>query len=140
MAKIHYIPMIVRLLARSFHEEIPMQALFILNAAPYGSEVTHNGLRLAAALAKRDTNTVRIYLMGDAVGTAKNGQKVVEGQPNLQTLLGRIAASGQENIGVCASCMDARALRDDELIMGAHRGTLDQLADWSEWADKVFVF
>ncbi|MDM5182017.1 hypothetical protein F2P44_33330 [Massilia sp. CCM 8695] len=117
-----------------------MQALFILNAAPYGSELTHNGLRLAAALAKREHNTVRIYLMGDAVGTAKSGQKVSEGQPNLQTILGRVAAASQDNIGVCGGCMDARALQDCELIEGAHRGTLDQLADWSEWADKVFVF
>jgi uncharacterized protein involved in oxidation of intracellular sulfur len=117
-----------------------MQALFILNTAPYGSELTHNGLRLAAALAKREHNMVRVYLMGDAVGTAKSGQKAPEGQPNLQTILGRVSATGQDNIGVCAGCMDARALQDDELVEGAHRGTLEQLADWSEWADKVFVF
>ena len=117
-----------------------MQALFILNAAPYGSELTHNGLRLAAALAKREHNTVRIYLMGDAVDTAKSGQKVLEGQPNLQTILGGISATSQDNIGVCGGCMDARALQDGELIEGAHRGTLEQLADWSECADKVFVF
>lgn len=117
-----------------------MQALFILNAAPYGSELTHNGLRLAAALAKRGHNTVRVYLMGDAVGTAKSGQKLPEGQPNLQTIIGRVAITGQGNIGVCAGCMDTRALLDSELIEGAHRGTLDELADWSEWADKVFVF
>lgn len=118
-----------------------MQALFILNAAPYGSELTHNGLRLAAALAKREHNTVRIYLMGDGVGTAKSGQKVSEGQPELQTILGRIIATSHDNnIGVCGGCMDSRALQDSELIDGAHRGTLEQLADWSEWADKVFVF
>lgn len=117
-----------------------MQALFILNAAPYGSELTHNGLRLAAALAKREHNTVRIYLMGEAVGTAKSGQKVTEGQPNLQTILGRISATNQDNIGVCGGCMDSRALQDSDLIEGTYRGTLEQLADWSEWADKVFVF
>ncbi|MFW7341487.1 DsrE family protein [Pollutimonas sp. H1-120] len=117
-----------------------MQALFILNVAPYGSELTHNGLRLAAALAKRGHNTVRIYLMGDAVGTAKSGPKLSEGQPNLQTILGRIGTTSQDNIGVCGGCMDARALQDGELIDGAHRGTIEQLADWSEWADKVFVF
>jgi uncharacterized protein involved in oxidation of intracellular sulfur len=117
-----------------------MQALFILNAAPYGSELTHNALRLAAALAKRDRNAVRVYLMGDAVGSAKNGQKLPEGQPNLQTIIATIAATAQGNVGVCAGCMDARALLDCELMDGAHRGTLEQLADWSEWADKVFIF
>lgn len=117
-----------------------MQALFILNAAPYGSELTHNGLRLAAALARREQNVVRVYLMGDAVGAAKSGQKLPDGQPNLQNIIGRIAATSEGNIGVCGSCMDARALQDSELIEGTHRGTLEQLADWSEWADKVFVF
>lgn len=78
--------------------------------------------------------------MGDAVGTAKSGQKVTEGQPNLQTILGRISATNQDNIGVCGGCMDSRALQDSDLIEGTYRGTLEQLADWSEWADKVFVF
>lgn len=117
-----------------------MKALFILNAAPYGSDLTHNGLRLAAALAKREHNSVRIYLMGDAVVTAKSGQNPSEGQPNLQTILGRVIATGHANIGVCGSCMDARGLEDCELVEGAHRGTLEQLADWSEWADKIFGF
>lgn len=117
-----------------------MQALFILNAAPYGSELTHNGPRLAAALAKREHNAVRVYLMGDAVGTAKSGPTLPEGQPNLQTIISRVAAIAHGNVGVCAGCMDARALHDSELVEGARRGTLDEMADWSEWADKVFVF
>lgn len=36
------------------------------------------------------------------------------------------------NVGVCGSCMDAGALQDRELVEGTHRGTLEQLADWSE--------
>lgn len=32
------------------------------------------------------------------------------------------------------------ACKPDELIERTHRGTLDELADWSEWADKVLVF
>jgi len=36
--------------------------------------------------------------------------------------------------------LDARALQDSELIEGTRRGTLEELADWSEWAHKVFVF
>jgi len=31
-------------------------------------------------------------------------------------------------------------IKADELVEGAQRGTLDELADWSEWADKVLVF
>jgi uncharacterized protein involved in oxidation of intracellular sulfur len=36
--------------------------------------------------------------------------------------------------------MDARGLRDDELIEGARRGTLALLADWTAESDKVLVF
>lgn len=117
-----------------------MNALFILNHAPYGSEHTYNGLRLAAALAKRADHHVRAYLMGDAVGAAKAGQKVPEGYYNVQFMLHHLAAKGPDNVGVCGSCMDARGLQADELIDGTHRGTLEQLTDWTEWADKVFVF
>jgi hypothetical protein len=36
--------------------------------------------------------------------------------------------------------MDARGLREDEVIEGARRSTLAQLADWTIEADKVLVF
>jgi uncharacterized protein involved in oxidation of intracellular sulfur len=41
---------------------------------------------------------------------------------------------------LCGTCMDARGLRADEIIEGALRGTLAQLADWTIEADKVLVF
>ena len=50
--------------------------LFILNDAPYGNERAYNGLRLAGALANKEGDRVRVFLMADAVGCAKNGQKV----------------------------------------------------------------
>lgn len=117
-----------------------MKALFILNAPAYGSEQTYNALRLAAALAKREHNDVRVYLMGDAVVAAKRGQKVAEGFYNLELMLDKVSHGDASRIGVCGGCMDARALETDELVTGSHRGTLEALADWSEWADKVFVF
>jgi uncharacterized protein involved in oxidation of intracellular sulfur len=36
--------------------------------------------------------------------------------------------------------MDARGVTDAELIAGAQRGTMDQLTEWTAWADKVLVF
>jgi uncharacterized protein involved in oxidation of intracellular sulfur len=36
--------------------------------------------------------------------------------------------------------MDARGLRDDEVIEGARRSTLAQLAEWTAESDKVLVF
>lgn len=55
-----------------------MKTLFILNDAPYGTERSYNGLRLARALSKLEGQSVRVFLMGDAVACAKQGQKVPE--------------------------------------------------------------
>ena len=43
-------------------------------------------------------------------------------------------------VGVCGSCMEARGLADAELIEGARRSSMDELADWTVWADRVVVF
>lgn len=50
-----------------------MNTLFILNDAPYGTERSYNALRLARALAKEPAQSVRVFLMGDAVSCAKAG-------------------------------------------------------------------
>ena len=112
--------------------------LFILNDAPYGNERAYNGLRLAGALTAKEGQSVRLFLMADAVGCAKSGQKVPEGYYNVQIMLGKVARKGE--VGLCGTCMDARGLRDEELIDGARRSTLAQLADWTAEADKVLVF
>ncbi|MCU0920424.1 MAG: DsrE family protein [Burkholderiaceae bacterium] len=112
--------------------------LFIVNDAPYGNERAYNALRLAGALASRDGQAVRLFLMDDAVACAKSGQKVPEGYYNVQIMLGKVARKGE--VALCGTCMDARGLRDEELVEGARRGTLAQLADWTAEADKVLVF
>lgn len=112
--------------------------LFVLNDAPYGNERAYNGLRLAGALAAKEDQAVRLFLMADAVGCAKSGQKVPEGYYSVQIMLGKVARKGE--VGLCGTCMDARGLRDEEMIDGARRGTLAQLADWTAEADKVLVF
>jgi uncharacterized protein involved in oxidation of intracellular sulfur len=112
--------------------------LFIVNDAPYGNERAYNALRLAGALAAREGQNVRLFLLADAVTCAKSGQKLPEGYYSVQIMLGKVARKGE--VGVCGTCMDARGLRDDELIEGAARGTLAQLAAWTAEADKVLVF
>ena len=112
--------------------------LFILNDAPYGSERAYNGLRLAGALAARPEQSVRLFLMADAVGCARCGQKVPEGYYNVQLMLGKVARQGE--VALCGTCMDARGLRDEDVIDGARRSTLVQLADWTAEADQVLVF
>jgi uncharacterized protein involved in oxidation of intracellular sulfur len=44
------------------------------------------------------------------------------------------------SIGVCASCMDAGGINQEDLTEGAHRSSMDELTDWTRWADKVLVF
>lgn len=112
--------------------------LFILNEAPYGNERAYNALRLAGALAAREGQRIRVFLLGDAVACARSGQKVPEGYYNLQLMLGKVLRNGE--VTLCGTCMDARGLDDGELIDGARRGTLAQLADWTTEADKVLVF
>ena len=112
--------------------------LFILNDAPYGNERAYNGLRLAGALANKEGDRVRVFLMADAVGCAKNGQKVPDGYYNVQVMLGKVLRKGE--VGLCGTCMDARGIAETEVIEGAKRSTLGQLADWTAEADRVLVF
>jgi uncharacterized protein involved in oxidation of intracellular sulfur len=36
--------------------------------------------------------------------------------------------------------MDARGIASDELAEGTRRSTLDELTEWTLWADRVLVF
>jgi uncharacterized protein involved in oxidation of intracellular sulfur len=114
------------------------KTLFILNDPPYGTERSYNALRLAGALSKREGEDVKVFLMGDAASCAKKGQKVPQGYYNLEVMLRAVSRRGE--IGVCGSCMDARGLTDAELADGTHRSTLEQLTDWTQWAERSLVF
>jgi uncharacterized protein involved in oxidation of intracellular sulfur len=115
------------------------KTLFILNDPPYGTERSYNGLRLATALAKRDGEHVRVFLVGDAAACAKSGQSVPDGYYNIGRFLRLLVGRGAD-VGVCGTCMDARGLGEDELLDGCSRSTLEEMADWTQWADRVLVF
>lgn len=116
-----------------------MKTLFILNDAPYGSERTYNGLRLAGALSKIEGNEVRVFLIGDGASAAHKAQKVPQGFYNAEVMLGNVVRHGGE-IGICGSCMDARGITEAEIAEGTRRSTLAELAEWTARADKVLVF
>jgi uncharacterized protein involved in oxidation of intracellular sulfur len=116
-----------------------VKALLILNDPAYGSERSYNGLRLAAALATRDGCEVKVFLLGDAVSCAMAGQRVPDGYYHLDRMLLGAARHGAE-IGCCGTCMDARGIDDGNLTEGTRRSTLDELAEWTVWADKVMTF
>jgi len=117
-----------------------MKALLILNDAPYGSERTYNGLRLALALLKAEPAAeITVFLMGDAVVSAKKGQKTPDGHYNVERMLKRIAG-GRGQVLLCGTCLDARAIGDLELMEGATRSTMEVLAAETGAADRVLVF
>lgn len=117
-----------------------MRTLIIVNDPPYGTERLYNALRLAHALRKANEKAeVTVFLMADAVTAAKRGQKTPEGYYNVEIMLGRVIRGGGA-VHLCGSCMDARALLQNELIDGARRSNMDELAAATLAADKVLVF
>jgi uncharacterized protein involved in oxidation of intracellular sulfur len=116
-----------------------MNVLLILNDPPYGTERSYNGLRLAGSLTKREGVNVRVFLMGDAVGCAVTGQKLPDGYYHLDRMITSAVRHGGM-VGCCGTCMDARGIEDERLIEGCARSTMDELTDWTVWADKVVTF
>ncbi len=116
-----------------------MKTLVVLNDPAYGTERSFNGLRLAHSLAKRDSGEVRVFLLADAVTCALAGQQTPDGYYNLERMLTAAIRRGSE-VGLCGNCMDARAIREEQPVDGARRSSLDELTDWTLWADKVITF
>ena len=116
-----------------------MNALFIINDPPYGTERAYNGLRLAYSLVQREEVHVRVFLIGDGASCAQGGQRTPNGYYNLERMISGLIRRGGE-VAVCGSCMDARGLADAALIEGARRSGMDELAEWTLAADRVLTF
>jgi uncharacterized protein involved in oxidation of intracellular sulfur len=117
-----------------------MKILMILNDPPYGTERVYNGLRLAMNLQKNHSDVeLAVFLLGDAASAAKSGQQTPEGYYNLERMLASVARKGARVL-VCGTCMNVRGLNDLELVAGANRSTMDELAQATVDADKVLVF
>jgi uncharacterized protein involved in oxidation of intracellular sulfur len=117
-----------------------MKYLFIVNDPPYGTERCYNALRLAHALTKADPAAgMTVFLMADAVACGRKEQKTPEGFYNLERMLKRVILGGGQVL-LCGTCMDARGLTAAEIMDGARRSTMDELAAATAAADKVFVW
>jgi uncharacterized protein involved in oxidation of intracellular sulfur len=116
-----------------------MKYLLILNDPAYGTERSYNGFRLARSLAGQDGNQVRVFLMGDAVTCAIRGQTTPNGYYNLERMIRSAATKGAE-IACCGGCLEARGITAEVLAEGTSRSSLDELTDWTAWADKVITF
>lgn len=72
-----------------------MNHLFIINDSPYGNERPYNALRLALNLAKREEVTIRVFLTGDGVLCAQQGQKTPNGYYNVERMIKSLVRRGQ---------------------------------------------
>jgi len=113
----------------------------ILNTAPYGDEKVWNAFRLTKALLTATIGMkVNVFLLGDAVTTAKKGQKPPEGYYNLEKMLKDLVDHGVPVVA-CRTCINARGLTQDDLIEGVRIGTTTgDLAQWVKESQKVLSF
>jgi uncharacterized protein involved in oxidation of intracellular sulfur len=81
---------------------------------------------------------LRVFLLGDAVACAVAGQQLPEGHYHLDRMLKLLVRRSE--VACCGTCMDARALTEEQLVEGARRSTLEELTDWTLWADKTLTF
>jgi uncharacterized protein involved in oxidation of intracellular sulfur len=117
-----------------------MHTLFVLNDAPYGIERPYNALRLAHNLLQKiEGVAVTVFLMGDAAAAARSGQQTPNGYYNLERMLKGILGRGGQVL-LCGSCMDARGIREGDVVAGSRRSTLDELTELTASTDKVLVF
>ncbi len=101
----------------------------LFNDPPYGTERCYNALRLAGALLKQDPKPeITVFLMADAVVAARRGQKTPDGYYNLERMLKRVVV-GKGDVLLCGTCMDARGMTEEDMMDGARRSTMDELAE-----------
>ena len=116
-----------------------MEILIILNDAPYGSERTFQGLRMADAMLKiEDEADVTVYMSNDAVLSAKKGQKTPDGYYNVERMLKPIIRRG--TAVVCRTCAEARGLGQEDLMDGVRLVTLGEAAEFALEAEKILTY
>lgn len=117
-----------------------MHHLILINDAPYGTERAWNGLRLAMSLQReRPEDSVRVFLMADAVGCALPGQVTPDGYYNIAKMLASVIAKGGE-VTACGTCARARGLENVPLIDGVVVGTMSDLTNWVATSDRIITF
>jgi uncharacterized protein involved in oxidation of intracellular sulfur len=110
----------------------------ILQDPPYGTEKVWNALRVAQALTAVESR-VNLFLLGDAVGVAKQGQDVPKGYYNLSEMLQHLIAKGAE-VRACGTRCKARGLTTEDLASGISIGVMADLARWIKDSDQALTF
>ncbi len=118
-----------------------MKVLIIFNREPYdGTDVTFNGLRLAANLREKGAQ-VRIFLMNDSVDMARDLCQMPEGyDQDLSQMLKDLIAKGVP-VKVCGSCQVRCGIyKNHPYFKGAEKSTMEALSDWVIESDRVLTF
>ena len=71
------------------------QVPVIVNDGPYGNERAYNALRLAMNLIVRPQAAVRLFLIGDGVACAHQGQRTPDGYYNVERMIRSVARRGE---------------------------------------------
>ena len=116
-----------------------VKVLIIINDAPYGTEKAYNALRLARTLQREEDAEVKIFLLADAVGCALPSQKMANGYYNVARMLQGVLNAGAQ-VKACGTCMEARGMRELELLPGVEPATMKDLASWVSQCDRVVTF
>ena len=113
----------------------------ILQSPPYGDERIWNAFRLARALTTAAIKMkVNIFLTGDAVTTAKKGQRPPRGYYNLETMLEELIEK-DVYVAACKTCTAARGISPNELVEGVQIGTtVGILAKWVKESQKILSY
>ena len=118
-----------------------MSVLIIFNREPYdNTDVTWNGLRLAGQL-RATGQTVRLFLMNDAVDMARDACVPPPGYD--QDLAGMLKALIAQDVPVkvCGTCMARCGIyKNQPYFEGAEKSTMPALAQWVIESDKVISF
>jgi hypothetical protein len=64
---------------------------------------------------------------------------VTDGYYHLDRMISSAIRHSAE-VGCCGTCLDARGITKEELVDDARPSTLEELTDWTLWADKAMTF
>lgn len=115
--------------------------LIILNHQPYdGTDVTWNALRLAKTLHEKG-ESVKIFLMNDAVDLARNVTKKPEMyEYDLVEIIKNLYNNGID-LSVCGTCVTRCGIyKNQPYFSDDIKGTMNKLSEWVIAANKVLTF
>ncbi len=117
-----------------------MKTLIIINDAPYGTEKAYNALRIANQINKDFPEMeVVIFLMADGVNCAIPKQNTPNGYYNIERML-KLSTNKGTQLLLCGSCLEARGLKNIDLVENANVSTMAELTRHIIESDKILTF